>query len=146
MARHHGGERVNAGFYFNLTSWQVTTLSGEGGVLPGEGTSEYLRVPLPVLLAMAPMMGAAFAIFLPFIGIALAAEYGAKRLWNVGRDAVDASVTALGPQASTGEAYFTGEADKKTGQPLDAALAAKLEVLEKAIDAHEANERKPVRK
>ena len=138
MARHQGGDKVNAGFYLNLDSWQVTTLSGEGGVLPGENDARFLRVPLPVLLAAAPMLGAAFAMFLPFIGIALVADFAVKKAWAAGRDAMHASVTALGPQTRTGEAYFTGEADKKSDKPLDAELQAKLDTLERAIDEHEA--------
>jgi hypothetical protein len=143
MARHQGGDKVNAGFYFNLDSWQVTTLSGEGGVLPGKSDQQYLRVPLPVLLAMAPMMGAAFAIFLPFIGLALVADYAVKKSWAAGREAIGASAMALGPKARTGEAYFTGEADKsKSDKPLDADLKDKLEQLERAIDEHEAKAKK----
>ena len=138
MARQQGGDKVNAGFYLNLDSWQVTTLSGEGGTLPGSKDTQFLRVPLPVLLAAAPMMGAAFAMFLPFIGLALVADYAVKKTWAAGREALNASATALGPQTRTGEAYFTGEADEKSDKPMDADLQAKLDKLEKAIDEHEA--------
>jgi hypothetical protein len=138
MARHQGGDKVDAGFYLNLDSWQVTTLSGTGGMLPGKEDDQYLRVPLPVLLAAAPLMGAAFAMFLPFIGIAMVADYAVKKAWAAGRDAWHASAMALGPQTRTGEAYFTGDADKKSDKPIDADLEAKLEQLERAIDEHEA--------
>jgi hypothetical protein len=138
MSRYRGGDKVDAGFYFNLDSWQVATLSGEGGVLPGGKDAVFLRVPLPVLLAAAPMMGAAFAIFLPFIGLALVADYAVKKTWAAGREALHASATALGPQTRTGEAYFTGHADKKDEKPMDAELEAKLDKLERAIEDHEA--------
>jgi hypothetical protein len=137
MARHQGGDKVNAGFYLNLDSWQVTTLSGDGGTLPGKADARYLRVPLPMLLAMAPMVGAAFAMFLPFIGIAIVADYAVKKTWQAGREALHASATALGPQTRTGEAYFTGEADEKSKGQIEPHLQKKLEQLKKAIDEHE---------
>jgi hypothetical protein len=141
MARHQGGDKVSAGFYLDLDSWQVTTLSGSGGTLPGDAGALYLRVPLPVLLAMAPMMGAAFAIFLPFVGIALVTDYAVKRTWKAGRAALHASATALGPQTRTGEAYFTGDADKPSEGPIDERLEKKLDRLERAIDEHEKRQR-----
>ena len=137
MARHQGGDKVGAGFYLNVESWQVTTLSGAGGTLPGGDDVRYLSVPLPVLLVTAPMLGAAFAVFLPFIGIALVADHAVKKAWQAGREALHASATALGPEARTGEAYFTGEAGKKTEGAVDGKLEEKLERLERAIDAHE---------
>ena len=137
MARHQGGDKVNAGFYLDLESWQVTTLSGNGGTLPGKTEAQYLRVPLPVLLAMAPMMGAAFAVFLPFIGIAVVADFVVKKAWHAGREALHASATALGPQTRTGETYFTGEAGDKAKGEIDQDLDKKLAQLEKAIEDHE---------
>jgi hypothetical protein len=137
MRRHQGGDRVKAGFYFNLESWEVTTMSGQGGVLGGTANSRYLRVPLPLLLVLAPLMGAAFAMFLPFIGIAMVLDFAAKRMWAAGREAMHAAVTAVSPRAQTGEAYFTGEAGKKGDEKKDGEAEARLKDLEKEIDEHE---------
>ena len=133
MLRQQGGDKVKAGFYFNMDSWEVSTMSGQGGVLAGAGDSRYLRVPLPLLLVCAPMMGAAFAMFLPFIGIALVLDFAAKRAWAACRDAVRASVVAISPRTQTGEAYFTGDAAKKTKGGDDAEIEARLKALEDEI-------------
>lgn len=74
MTKYTGGETVKAGFYWNRGAWGVELIPAEGGTLPGEGTT-YLRVPWPLLLVIAPVMGGAFAMFLPFIGIALLAQF-----------------------------------------------------------------------
>lgn len=143
MTRYMGGQNVKAGFYFNLESWKVTTLSGEGGVLPGGGDTRYLRVPLPLLLVLAPMMGAAFAIFLPFIGIAMVLDFAMKKAYAAGREALHATVVALSPRLRTGEAYFTGGADEKKTEAGESAakttdeVEARLDRIEKAIDEKE---------
>lgn len=137
MKRYNGTEQAKAGFYFDLDSWHVTTLSGQGGVLPGTSDTRYLRLPLPVLLVAAPLMGAAFAMFLPFIGIALVLDFVARKVWGAARDAIRGSVVAVSPRTRTGEAYFTGTADeKKPGGP-DAATDEALEKIEQKIDAHD---------
>jgi hypothetical protein len=138
MLRYQGGEQAKAGFYFNLGSWEVTTLSGGGGVLAGAADTSYLRMPLPLLLVAAPLMGAAFAMFLPFIGIAMVLDYAVKQAWAAGRDAFHATAMALGPHTRAGEAYFTGHADKKQKDATPAEqVESKLGEIEKAIDEHE---------
>lgn len=38
-------------------------------------------------LIMAPLLGGLFAMFLPFIGIAMVLWYGGKKLWELGANA-----------------------------------------------------------
>ena len=75
MTKYNGGETVKAGFYWNRGTWGVELVPAEGGTLPGGDTTTYLRVPWPLLLVIAPVMGGAFAMFLPFIGIALLVQF-----------------------------------------------------------------------
>lgn len=75
MTKYNGGETVKAGFYWNRGTWGVEVVPAEGGTLPGADTTAYLRVPWPLLLVIAPVMGGAFAMFLPFIGIALLVQF-----------------------------------------------------------------------
>jgi hypothetical protein len=75
-----GGSKVPAGFYFNKKNWEIVTVSGKrGGVLPGDTESDYLKVPAVAMLAAAPVLGAAFVIFLPVIGFALLATAAFKK-------------------------------------------------------------------
>ncbi|HKQ61016.1 MAG TPA: hypothetical protein VJS92_06980 [Candidatus Polarisedimenticolaceae bacterium] len=78
MKRYTGGQAVQAGFYLDLRTWEVTSLSGRGGTLPGAAETRYLRVPLPLLLVFAPLMGLAYVVFLPLIGIVLVLHHVAR--------------------------------------------------------------------
>lgn len=76
----NGGSKVPAGFYFNKKNWEIVTVSGKkGGVLPGDAKADYLKVPAVAMLAAAPVLGAAFVIFLPVIGFALFASAAFKK-------------------------------------------------------------------
>jgi hypothetical protein len=71
MARHQGGEVVKGGFYWNQAQWLVENVEGKFGMLPGGEDARYVRVPTVMMFLLAPLMGALFVIFLPFIGFAL---------------------------------------------------------------------------
>lgn len=77
---YHGGDQVRFGFYWNMAEWEVQIVPKEGGVLKGAAAARYMRMPLLLLLIIAPLMGAAYAIFLPFIGIAMMVTYLGGRL------------------------------------------------------------------
>ncbi len=71
MKRFEGLSRVPGGFYFNQKSWDLVTVSGKAGVLPGTTSDQYLKMPLLLMLLGAPVFGATLVMFLPFVGIAL---------------------------------------------------------------------------
>ncbi len=75
MTKYTGGETVKAGFYWNRGKWGAEVVPAEGGALPGTPETVYNRIPWPVLLVVAPVMGGAFAMFLPFLGLAMLAKY-----------------------------------------------------------------------
>jgi hypothetical protein len=79
----NGGTKVPAGFYFNKANWEIVTVSGKkGGLLPGDAKAGYLRVPAVAMLAGAPVLGAAFVVFLPVIGFALLASAAFKKAFR----------------------------------------------------------------
>ncbi len=82
MLKHKGGEMVKAGFYWNTKEFEARVIPAPGGTLPGDETATYRRLPLPALLVLAPLMGATFAMFLPFIGMAMLAAFLTGRLRN----------------------------------------------------------------
>jgi hypothetical protein len=137
MLRHQGGDHVKAGFYFNLDSWDVNTISGtEGGTLTGSGEARYLRVPAIGMLALAPLLGAAFAMFLPFIGIVMVAQYAAARSWQGARQAAHATIATLGPSWQPTAAHLAGtpgDQRKDAAQNESPAAAARLDSLEREI-------------
>ena len=77
MTKYTCGETVKAGFYWRVAGWGAEIVPPAGGTLPGTTGEAYYRIPWPVLLVTAPVMGGAFAMFLPFIGVALLVKAGA---------------------------------------------------------------------
>ncbi len=73
MFKHKGGDAVKGGFYWNQANWHLENVEGKAGTLPGGDEARYLRVPTLALFVLAPLMGALFVAFLPFIGFALLA-------------------------------------------------------------------------
>ena len=78
--KFHGGENVRFGFYWNLKEWEAQIVPKEGAELKGDADMAYVRLPLLAVLFLAPLMGALYAFFLPFIGIAMFMMYLAGRL------------------------------------------------------------------
>ena len=70
MFSYHGGESVRGGFYWNPGKWEIAPVA-RGGVLPGSGAERYIKVPILLVLVLAPLLGFLYVIFLPFIGFAL---------------------------------------------------------------------------
>ncbi len=132
MKRYNGGNKVEGGYYFNLGNWEIVTMK-DPGVLP-EG--EYIRAPMPALLIVAPVLGFGFALFLPFIGFAMAFYAAGKKLTGAGaKVAADVGATVT-PAWQPGEAYLAGKPEeKKEGAPKE----EKLEALAKEIEEKRAH-------
>jgi hypothetical protein len=80
MRRYQGTETVKPGFYFNLRQLSFDAVD-KARPLTGDAGDVYRRVPVVVLFLVAPFLGLAFVLFLPFIGIAVVA-------WMLGVKAV----------------------------------------------------------
>ncbi len=65
VTKHEAGEFVPGGIYWNKKSWDLTTISEEGGYLPAEGDGRpYYRLPVLAVILLAPLAGMAFVLFL----------------------------------------------------------------------------------
>jgi len=104
-----GGNMVAAGTYWNVSTGARVDFDKEG-VLPGDGKTMYVKVPGILMLLMAPILGLVFAVFLPFIGIAMTVKLIGKKLAETTEN------IAVG-SASFGwkpiEAYLIGRKKKK---------------------------------
>ncbi len=116
MTKHIGGNAVKAGFYWNLRKWEMVTLSGIGGTLPGSADDRYLKVPIIAFLFIAPVMGGLYAFFLPFIGFAMVFAFLGRKLGAAGRAAVARVGGLVSPDWAPGEAYLAGKRGKKNGK------------------------------
>jgi len=99
-----GGYKVQAGTYWNMANGERVDMDQEG-VLPGSGNEMYIKAPVAAALAAGPVIGLIFAVFLPFIGIAMT-------LGLVGRKLAEGAASAAAGSVSFGwrpiEAYLAG--------------------------------------
>src|SRR4030067_2752714 len=97
MRRYTGSEMVKPGLYFNPRQLSFKSVDEEGA-LPGSTAEGYRRVPILVLLVVGPILGLAYAVFLPFIGFAMVT-------WLLG---VKAAQLAVGAAPGGGRGRWRG--------------------------------------
>lgn len=79
MKTLNGGIAARSGHYLHLGSWEIVPVSAGGGVLPGARRERYVRLPTVAVLALAPVLGGLFLMFLPVVGIVLTATALVRR-------------------------------------------------------------------
>ena len=89
MRKYKGGSPAKDGFYLKKGEWEIVTVEGENGSLPGDLECEYIKVPGLLFVPAVVMLSVPFVIFLPFIGFAmlfvLVGMKAGKRLEILGR-------------------------------------------------------------
>lgn len=115
MKRYSGGEAVEPGLYMNVRHLSFRSVD-EAGPLPGEAGDVYRRVPMLVLLVAGPILGLAYVVFLPFIGVAMVTWLlGAKAL-EVATGAARGVVRVLRPGWEPAMAFLS-RATPATAKP-----------------------------
>jgi hypothetical protein len=104
---------VKGGFYFNLDKWDILTVSGKEGVLPGLAGQRYRRLPVLAVLLLAPVLGGLFVVFVPFIGFALVLQHLARLSLSGMRRAGRALLAVIMPAWRPGEAHLAGKDQEK---------------------------------
>jgi hypothetical protein len=129
MTKFESNASVKAGYYFNPVTMNVVPVARDGERLPNEKGS-WLAIPTVVALALTPLLGAAFLMFLPMIGFVLFAEASGRKL--AGAFSTSAG-TIVAPGYAPGMAHLTGKAgeEKKEGE---AKGTPEMEKLAKEIE------------
>ena len=135
MTMIEAGTRVKKGYYFSARTWTLQPMERDGEPLPGKSGEKYLAIPLLLAFVLAPMMGAAFLMFLPVIGFYLALHALTRpvaRLFT--RSATEIAAT-MQPGWQPGEAHLTGKrTSEDAGEGKEHAAQAELEQLQKDIE------------
>ena len=105
-----GGQAVSPGNYWSFSTGDRVHMD-DAGVLPGDAETSYYRLPPLAMLFVAPMLGLAYAVFLPFIGIAMLFTLLGRKLFGGLLDGLW-KTAAFGWRPS--EAYLLGR--KKNGK------------------------------
>jgi hypothetical protein len=132
MTKLSAGTKANRGYYFNAKTWTLHPVSVDGETLPGAPEEKYLRIPLLLAFVVAPLMGAAFLIFLPFIGFYLAIQAAFRPVARLFRRSTTELAATMSPGWAPGEAHLTGkraegEGVEEKGQPAPSEELAKIE-------------------
>jgi hypothetical protein len=115
MTTLNAGTRVTKGYYFNMKTWALQPMPTDGEALPGAAGEKFFHVPLLLAFVVAPLMGAAFLMFLPFIGFYLALSAAVKPIGRlVHRSATEIAAT-VAPTWAPGEAHLTGQRNEAEG-------------------------------
>ncbi len=96
MKAYRAGDLVTPGLYFNARQLSFKSVDEEGP-LPGKEAGTYRRVPVLLLLVMGPLLGLAYAVFLPFIGFAVVAWLLGAKTVHVARGTARTAVRVLRP-------------------------------------------------
>jgi hypothetical protein len=109
MFTYTGGNRAGAGTYWDVSTGHRIDIAGEG-VLPGENRTRYVKASSIVMLLFGPIIGLAYVVFLPIMGIATVTAMILQKVFggmlNVGRN-----IVSFGWRPS--EAYLAGKNRKK---------------------------------
>src|ERR1022692_4039624 len=79
MLKYKGGDDTKGGIYLKKAEWEIVTVEGKNGTLPGGLECEYIKLPALLFVPLAMVMGALYVMFLPFIGFAILFTMIAKK-------------------------------------------------------------------
>lgn len=112
MFTNKGGHKVGKGTYWDLRTGHRVDFAHEG-VLPGDGSSSYVRMPVGAMLLAGPIIGILYVILMPFIGIVTIASLAVRRVLTVLYNMAAKTISFGWRPAS---AYLSGKKKKKRGK------------------------------
>ena len=135
MTKLNAGTPVKRGYYFSMKNWSVNPVEKDGTVLAGEKGEQFIPVPLVVAVMLAPVLGAAFLMFMPFIGFYLTAQTALRPVARMFKKSTTEIAASMSPGLQPGTAHLTGRPGEKKAE---GAEAKELTALEKEIAAKRA--------
>lgn len=106
MTTYTGTQNAEAGLYYTVRPFTLTTMD-QNGPLPGANDRIYHRVPMILMLALAPLLGLAFVIFLPFIGFAMVARIAGDKAVELAGQLATQGARVLQPAWAPARAFLT---------------------------------------
>ena len=114
MKTYHCNQNVAEGIYFNPRHMAFKSLEDEGR-LPVEPAGTWYRVPALALLVVGPLMGLAYAIFLPLIGFAMVGGIVLRKVGELAVEAGHAGSRVLRPAWQPARAFLSRGRSRRTG-------------------------------
>ena len=101
MLTWKGEQQTVAGTYWDISTGERLEMQ-DGQILPGSRSKTYIKASGTTVVLLGPVLGLAFAIFLPFIGIALAIYFTGNKVISVARRAFRGRVNEAGKALTFG--------------------------------------------
>ena len=133
MTTYAGGTLVKSGYYIDPSTFTFANVEKDGGKLPGGARASWMRVPVVLVLAAAPVLGGLFVVALPFIGFGLTAYAIGKKLGLHAKEGAKELAATMSPGLVAGEAHLTGK-PAETEEGAAAEAGAEVEALAKEIE------------
>lgn len=80
MKTFTGGSAVAGGYYLDVRKWEMVPVAASGATLRGTSADRYLRISMPWVLLLTPILGGLFVVFLPLIGFVLAGHAAVRTI------------------------------------------------------------------
>ena len=135
MTKLSAGTPVKRGYYFSMKNWSVYPIEKDGTTLKGETGEQFIPVPLPVAVMLAPALGAIFLMFMPFIGFYLTAQTLLRPVTRGFKKSTTEIAASMSPGLAAGTAHLTGKAGDEKKADGAAGEHPALTEIEKEIAA-----------
>ncbi len=106
MKWYTGGQKATKGSYWEKTSGEIFYAAEGGAVFPGGVERQYLKMPAPVLMMVAPMLGLGYVMFLPLIGVGVVVGYIAQKVSGALVSGTRSAAAAVVPNWVPGVSYL----------------------------------------
>lgn len=136
MKRTTGTATVDPGIYFCPKELQFKAMD-ERGRLPGTPETKYWKVPALAMLVVAPLVGLAYVIFLPFVGFVMLGAVALEKVRELGHEMATWARPILRPAWQPARAFFarTTRRTKAPERPAERPADAWADEVRREIDA-----------
>jgi hypothetical protein len=110
MKTINGGSAVQGGYYLSKSNWEIFPIEKDGQKLPGASSEHYVKLNTAAALALMPVLGGLMVVFLPFIGLYLAAKTAVGGVTGGFRRSAQDLAATVTPGWAPGAAHMTGKA------------------------------------
>jgi hypothetical protein len=109
MFRYRGGQKAGKGTYWNIADGTRVDIADEG-VLPGDDSTGYRRIPPGIVILTGPFIGLFYVIAMPFMALGTIAALLGKKIIT-GLFSLLGNLVSFGWRPS--EAHLTGRKKAK---------------------------------
>jgi hypothetical protein len=140
MTTYTGTQEVEPGLYLNLRKFAITSVDRRGA-LPGTATDIFRRIPILLMLAVAPVLGLVYVMFLPFIGFAMVAYLLSRKAAEAASGVAAQAGRVRRPAWAPTLAFLSRSKPADTTAPDHTPADAWTEDVEKKLNAADRRER-----